>query len=147
MAHGPRICCLIATSITQKHWANINYGLQLEIMCPHRFINCAPPYCRLGLGRASLMVQWVRIHCQRRARGFGPRSGRMPHASEGPSPRMTSAAAALPWSPGAVSAEVCAPEPVLRGRGSPGNEEQPPHRNERSPCRATRTQHSPKWPN
>lgn len=69
------------------------------------------------------MVQWVRIHCQRRARGFGPRSGRMPHASEGPSPRVTSAAAALPWSPGAVSAEVCAPE--LRGRGSPGNEEQP----------------------
>ena len=106
-----------------------------------------------GILGASLMVQWLRIHlpglpwwrsgwesaCQCRGHGFGPWSGKIPHAAEQLSP----------W---ATTTEPACLEPVLRnGRGC--DSERPAHRDEEwpplattgeSPPTETKTQHSQK---
>ena len=44
---------------------------------------------------ASLMAQWLRIHCQCRGHRFEPCSGRIPHAAEQLSPCTTTTEPAL----------------------------------------------------
>ena len=88
--------------------------------------------------RASLVVQWLRV-CQCRGHGFGPWSGRIPHAAE----QMG------PW---ATITEPARLEPVLRnergrdgGRPARRDEEWPPLAATReSPRTETKTQHSHK---
>ena len=57
----------------------------------------------------SLVAKWIRIHLPSRGDGFDPRSGKIPHVAEQPSPCTTTFEPVL-WSP-----QATATEPVCHG--------------------------------
>ena len=97
-----------------------------------------------SLYRASLVVQWLRIHLPMQGTQVPPPVGEDPHASEQLTPCATTTETAL-WSPGSLEPVPCNERSHRSEKPTHHNEEEPSLTAAReSPCPATETQHNQK---